>query len=403
MSSDTDVFVARQPIMDRSGRVIAYELLFRDGQVGAARIDDDMRCTTAVIERTMGSIGLTRLAGSKVCFLNCPHDFLFSDFPDVLPAQRFVLEILESVELTPGLARRCRELQGAGFQIALDDVRTLSDDILSFLPSTDIVKIDWPFLDPAESREMVSQLKRAGKVVLAEKIESAEDAEMALQLGCDLLQGYYFAKPQLMSGKRARPPVKAILQIFALVENDAPLSTIAKALRDAPFLVTQLLRLANNSEQPNGKTERISSLRQALSITGSRRLLHWCGLLLYSNREGLDASDDPLVLLAQRRAHFMEHAVDSIPGGKQSLVAGAYLTGMLSLLHAAYHVEQKSFLDELPVSDSIRAAILEGAGVLGKLLSAANLLEAKELDEALGILDRLAVSPSGIRRIIECY
>src|SRR5258708_35903895 len=78
----------------------------------------------------------------------------------------------------------------------------MTDEIRWFLPSVDIVKIDWPFVERAELPGLVSQFKRAGKVVLAEKIESAEDAEHARQLGCDLLQGYYFAKPQILSGKR---------------------------------------------------------------------------------------------------------------------------------------------------------------------------------------------------------
>ncbi|MCP2088970.1 UNVERIFIED_ORG: EAL and modified HD-GYP domain-containing signal transduction protein [Paraburkholderia sediminicola] len=356
-----------------------------------------------MIERAVGSIGLERLAGSKACFLNCPRDFLFSDYPYVLPASRFVLEILESVELTADLSRRCSELRGAGFQIALDDVRSMTDEVRWFLPSVDIVKIDWPFVEREELPELVSQFKRAGKVVLAEKIETAEDAEHARQLGCDLLQGYYFAKPQILSGKRAMPPVKAILHVFDLVGSDAPLGSIARALKETPMLVAQLLRLANSSEQPNGKTERISSLKQALSIAGSRRLLHWCGLLLYVGRDGLPIEDDPLVLLAQRRAHFMEEAIDAMPDGSRSLASAGYLTGMLSLLHVAYHMELRSFVDELPVSDSIRLAILNGGGVLGELLSVATLLERGDVDAATWRLQQLEFPPAGVRKIVECY
>lgn len=400
---DTAVFVARQPIMDRGGRVVAYELLFRDGPTGVGRIDDDLRCTTAVVQRAVGSIGLERLVGSKAAFLNCPHDFLFSDYPNVLPASRFVLEVLESVELTSNLARRCSELRGAGFQIALDDVRGMTEEIRWFLPSVDIVKIDWPFIAREELPELVAQFKRAGKVVLAEKVETVEDADLARELGCDLLQGYYFSKPQIVSGKRAMPPVKAILRVFDLVGSDAPLSSIARELKETPMLVAQLLRLANSSEQPNGKAERISSLKQALTIAGSRRLLHWCGLLLYANRDGLPIGDDPLVLLAQRRAHFMEKALDLLPDGSRPLLATAYLTGMLSLLHIAYHMELRHFVDELPVSDAIREAILDGDGVLGELLTIAGQLERGDGNAATEGLKRLHVAPDEIRKMIECY
>jgi c-di-GMP-related signal transduction protein len=279
----------------------------------------------------------------------------------------------------------------------------MTDEIRGFLPSVDIVKIDWPSVERSVLAELVGQFKRAGKVVLAKKIESTEDAELARQLGCDLLQGYYFAKPQILSGKHAMPPVKAILHVVELVGSDAALGSIAGALRETPLLVAQLLRLANSSEQSNGKTERISSLKQALSIAGSRRLLHWCGLLLYVNRDGLPVADDPLVLLAQRRALFMEEAIEAMEDGSRSLAATAYLTGMLSLLHVAYHMELRSFVEELPVSDSIRVAILGGGGVLGELLSIAEVLERGEVDAARVELQRLAVSPAGVRKVVECY
>ena len=400
---DTAVFVAREPVMDRAGRVVAYELLFRDGPGGVGRIENDLRATTAVVGRALGSIGLERLVGSKAAFLDCPPDFLFSDYPEVLPASRFVLEIQESVELTPALSQRCSELRGAGFQLALGDVRTITDDIRRFLSSVDIVRIAWPFVERAGLPDLVGQLKRAGKVVLAGNVEHAEDAELARQLGCDLLQGYYFAKPQTLSGRRSMPPVKAIFHVFDLVSSDAPLGSIAQALKETPMLAAQLLRLANSSEQPNGKTERISSLKQALSIAGSRRLLHWCGLLLYANRDGLPVEEDPLALLAQRRAHFMEEAIDTLADGPRSLVAAAYLTGMLSLLHIACHMELRTFVDELPVSDSIREALLNGGGVLGELLSIAALLERGDADAAAVRLQPLVVAPARPQTIIECY
>lgn len=167
---------------------------------------------------------------------------------------------------------------------------------------------------------------------------------------------------------------------------------IARALKGAPMLITQLLRLANSSKQPNGKTERISSLKQALSIAGSRRLMHWCGLLLYANAAGLPVEEDPLALLAQRRARFMEKAIDTLVEVPGSLAATAYLTGVLSLLHVACRMELPVFVNELPVSDVIRNALLNGGGVLGELLSIAVLLEEGDAQAAIVRLERLGGS-----------
>jgi c-di-GMP-related signal transduction protein len=99
----------------------------------------------------------------------------------------------------------------------------------------------------------------------------------------------------------------------------------------------------------------------------------------------------------------MEEAIDAMPDGSRALAAAAHLTGMLSLLHVAYHMELRSFVEELPVADSIRVAILSGGGVLGELLSVAALLERGDVDAATVRLQGLADSPAGVRKIVECY
>ena len=66
-------------------------------------------------------------------------------------------------------------------------------------------------------------------------------------------------------------------------------------------------------------------------------------------------------------------------------------------------MELRSFVDELPVSDSIRLAILNGGGVLGELLSVATLLERGDVDAATARLQQLEFSPAGVRKIVECY
>ena len=142
---------------------------------------------------------------------------------------------------------------------------------------------------------------------------------------------------------------------------------------------------------------------QALSKAGSHRLLHWCGLLLYVHRGGLPIEDDPLVLLAQRRAHFRGEAIDAMADGSRSLAAAAQLTGTLSLMRLAYHMELRSFVEGLPVWDFIRVAILNGGGVLGGLLSVPELLELADMDAATVGLQRLTVSPAGVWKVVGCY
>jgi c-di-GMP-related signal transduction protein len=373
-----NVFVARQPIVDRRGRAVAYELLFRNSGTGAERVDDDLLRTAAVVERVLGSIGIEPLLGGKDAFLNCSAEFLYSDYVEVLPAQRFVLEVLESCEFTPGLAERCIELRHAGFRIALDDVREITSAMRAFLPAVDIVKLDWPFIHIDCIGELVAEFKSVGKMVLAEKVEERAECDFALELGCDLMQGYYFAKPAIIAARKSMPPVAAVLRVFHLVTQEAPQAHIARALNDMPLLVVQLLRLANSSSQSRAQTAKVSSVRHALAIAGSRRLLQWCCLLLYANPDGLPVEEDPLALLAERRATFMSIAVAKRNSASGSMQDSAFLTGMLSLLPLACGMDKQSFFDGVAVSDEIKMAILGRTGMLGQLLSAAEHVEQGE-------------------------
>lgn len=385
-SDEEMVFVARQPVVDRRGRAVAHELLFRNSDAATADITDDLLCTAAVVERVLGSIGLESLLEGKDAFLNCSAEFLNSDYVEVLPAKRFVLEVLESCELTPQLADRCNELRQIGFQIALDDIREITPSIRAFLPAVDIVKLDWPFVDSEQIGELIAELKGAKKTVLAEKIESRADRDIALKSGCDLFQGYYFAKPKIISARKTMPPIDAVLKIVALITDEVPQARIARALNDTPVLVAHLLRLANSSSQSRALRAQVSSVEQALAIAGSKKLLQWCCLLLYANPDGLPLEEDPLALLAQRRAAFMSQAVSSTTATNGPLEDIAFLTGMLSLMPVACGVDEKTFLDNIFVTDEIRSAILERHGVLGQLLTASEHLEGGDMHSAQSAL-----------------
>ncbi|MCY0385790.1 EAL domain-containing protein [Robbsia sp. Bb-Pol-6] len=380
----SDVFVARQPVMDRRGALVAYELHLRHAACATAVRDEDFLCSSGVIARALGSFGFDVLLGGSDGHLACSEELLCSATIEVLPAGQFVLEIVEYTTLSAALRERCEKLRQMGFRIALGGVRRLSGDIQTFLPCLDIVKIDWPHVAPYDLPDLVGYFKKKGKQVLAGNVENRLDHEAALELGCDLIQGYYFSKPQLVRAKKALPSGGLVLRVLQLLLDDAEHATVAAALRETPLLITQLLRLANSGEKSQGGANRVSSIKQALAIAGSRRLIQWCCLLLYANPDGLPATEDPLVGLAQRRASLMAKISRKVRVADDRYEQTAYLTGMLSLLHVMYGTDARTFVEELPLAPSIKAAIAYREGELGRLLDIAEHLERGEVRIALG-------------------
>jgi EAL domain-containing protein (putative c-di-GMP-specific phosphodiesterase class I) len=150
-------------------------------------------------------------------FLNLNSQYLVSERPDIgftrdllqaagIPAHRLVIEIIESaVSDQAQLKRFIRYFRELGCLIAIDDFgagHSNFDRIWDLEP--DIVKIDRRMIqDAGRSRRVerilsgiVSLLHEAGSLVVVEGVETEHEALVAIAANADMVQGFYFAKPQ---------------------------------------------------------------------------------------------------------------------------------------------------------------------------------------------------------------
>ena len=189
-----EFFLARQPILDRREDLVAYELLFRHAAVGPADVVDDLAATAAVIEHST-ALGLQNVIGSALGFVNVDEAVLMSEIVEFLPADKVVLEILETVVASAALITRVAELAAMGYTFALDDVVTHSEHLAGLLPHVKIIKIEVTGMATTQLQALSHAFKTAGKILLAEKVETVGEFEICMTLGFDYFQGYYFARP----------------------------------------------------------------------------------------------------------------------------------------------------------------------------------------------------------------
>ena len=360
------VYLGRQPILDRQGALNAYELLFRAGAHNYAEVTNDAQATAQVVARALGGIGVPAVLGAHRGFVNIDRTMLFDDIVHVMPPERFVLEILETVQFDAQLGRRLGELRRGGFQVALDDVTALSDELLAMLPHADIVKIDFLQTERAHLPELAAAMRGQGKTLIAEKVETREDFALARELGFDLFQGYFFARPQVLAAPRNRSPRPGLLRLLALLSRDAGIVELEAELKLNPSVVVQLLRLVNSSAFGLGRN--IASLREAIIATGTRQIARWAQLLLYADSGDLPWRADPLVQLAATRSRFMELAASWMRPADDEFADAAFMTGIFSLVHVLLGTTPKAVLEKLGLAAQIREAIVELRGPLGMLL-----------------------------------
>ena len=385
-SQDSAIFLGRQPILGREQQLLAYELLFRDGAIATANraeVLDGAQATATVIANTFAEFSTNNALGPYRGFINVDSALLFSDLLEVLPPELVVLEILETVPPTPEVVERCAALKAAGFTLAMDDVVQAGEEYRPLFALIDVIKVDIAQLDTAALRALVVQLKPLGKKLLAEKVETADQLALCRELGFELFQGYFFAKPTVVVGKKLTPSQVALLRLLALVMEDADTSAIEQAFKLEPGLTVNLLRLTNSVS--SGLATRITSLRHAITLLGRRQLQRWLQLLIYTSPRA-DAPTSPLLTLAATRGRLMELFAEKVQPGQRDFAEQAFMVGIMSLIPALLGMTMADILEQLPVAPRVRVALLEGNGPLGRLLALATATEqsAQEAtDEAL--------------------
>ena len=390
------LFLGRQPILDREQRLHAYELLFRSGSRNFAEVTDGVQATATVIANAFSELGIEAALGSHRGFINVDEAFLFSDMLELLPRHAVVLEILETVPPTPAVVERCAALKAAGFTLALDDVIQLEPEFADLLALVEIVKVDIQPLSRVQLMQLVMKLKPLGKQLLAEKVDSREQMEQCQKLGFSLFQGYYFAKPTIIAGKKLDHSQLSLMKLMGLLLSDADTAELEAALKPEPGLSINLLRMTNSVGA--GCTEKITTLGHAITVLGRRQLQRWLQLLVFaSGSQG--NTDNPLLMMAATRGRLMELLAGEVRPGDSILSDQAFMAGIMSLMPALVGLPIAEVIAPLSLTANVRDALCDGGGLLGALLHIAECSENGDIAALSKALAELpALSPKAINR-----
>lgn len=370
---DQNIYIGRQPIVDREKQLVAFELLFHAEPSGAEAAAGDFAATANVVVNAFTEFGVQNTLGPHRGFINVGRDLLMSDLPAVLPPARIVLELVENVLPDDEVIQRCKALRAAGYRLALDRVAAFDDRVKKLLPHVHMVKLDIAAIDEATLARLVPALRHLPLLLVADKVDTPERAQHCIDLGFDLFQGYHFAQPEVVSGKRAQPAKLALLRLSHLLLSDAEVDDIENELKQHPDLAYNLMRIVNSVAF--GLARKIDSIGQCIAVLGRAKLTRWVQLLLYSaSRNGNDAAN-PLMQMAATRGKWMETLAQAQRPGDKSYQDVAFMVGILSLLDALLAMPIQEVVDGLNLADEAKAALLTRDGPLGALLK---LIEHKE-------------------------
>ncbi len=343
-------YVAKQPILDRKKRTYGYELLFRSSawQSEAAIVNAD----SATIE-VMTSGFVSSQDGqdqSKRIFINFTEKLLLEGAPRALPPSVTVIEVLENITYSSEVFEELIKLKQEGYLVAVDDFG-FDYQPSKFLDIADIIKVDVLRRSKEEITHLFNLIKNKNALKLAEKVDNQRGYSFMLELGFDLFQGFFFARPENLVCKTIKSSQAAKIRILAALQSsDLELEEIVKLVTSDPSITYRLLRLLNSAAF--GFSMKIESIQHAVALLGATRMRYWLHMIVLSDISTRDKPPE-LFRLALNRGKTLEELASKkmIADNKPETV---FLFGMLSLLDVMLDMPFPLIFKNLPLTDSFQ-------------------------------------------------
>jgi EAL and modified HD-GYP domain-containing signal transduction protein len=385
------VLFARQPILDRSQAVFAYELLFRNGSVDHAEFVDGNLATRSVLLNAYSDNSAPQLLNGKPGFLNVGLSMI-ANLPD-FAVEFLYVEILESEHGLDELDNELERLIRRGFRIALDDFE-MKHYRPELIDAVDIVKLDVLSMTEQELTEAVKVLKSHDVLLLAEKVESYEVFHFCQTLGFDLFQGYFFCRPELVTGHVLNANRKSLFDLLLqLYQPDHDIEGISKIIKRDTVLSYKLLKLVNSSFYRRAAT--VESIDHAVMLLGLVRIRSWATLVCLG-----ELNDKPQELQTES---FMRATMCESIGAHISheMAQKCFSVGMLSCLDAWFDQSLTDLLERLPLTEELNIALTRKEGLLGEILATSiNYIHSKWGDIPRNGIDSLGL---GLEQLASAY
>lgn len=361
------VRIGRRPILDRQQSVFGYQLLYEATDESAAGTITDERAAARNLLGTFLEIGPERIAGQHAVVIRMPASLLTARLLAPFDPARLILELAGETDVSGQLIEGVTFLNASGYRIAVDDYR-FDPKWEPLLPTLSLLKIDCRTLDVERHSPDLDRLRQHGLTLVATQVETLAEFGRFRALGFDLFQGYFFARPHVVSGA---PPGQNQLVLMRLLEklSDArcEIDSLSRLIEQDPVLSYRILRYLNSAAM--GLRRQVDSIHAAVVYVGLERIRNLAMLYAMAGFEGKSAE---LLHTGLVRAALCRSLSEETGTGQPET---AYTTGLLSVLDALLDQPMPSLLEQMPLSADITSTLLSQSGPYGSFLSCVLALE----------------------------
>ena len=366
------VHIGRQPIYDRDGHVVAYELLFRGDSEETEASRRSLYATSQIIVNAFTEFGLEQIVGSRMCFINLTRDFLTGDLPVPFEPGQAVLEIVETVDVDDAVLAGVSRLVDLGYPVSISS-EAAGDGYFELRRLATYIKVDVLERDRERIEATVAELRQfPGVKLIAERAETDAHVELAEWLSFDLFQGHALGRPQVLSIQSLSPSRMRRLELLgALNADDVDLEKVVNIVTGDPGLSFRVLRATNSAA--TGLPRKVSSVRDAVVMLGLTRIRQWVALMLVSDIAE-SATDDQLAT-TMARARLCQIVADRLDLPPDAAFTVGLLAGIAELVSEPI----SELVSHLPLTREVTDALVRGTGRLGQVLAMVRAYEATDV------------------------
>lgn len=362
----SEVFIGRQPILDKNMKLFAYELEFHQG---LSPIEDRINATTELIAKTEQEIGFKSIVGNNTAMISFPKELIGTDVINVLDLpSNIVLEIPNDILKDKKTLSALKEVKSEGTSIALENFVD-DESSIKLANISDFAKIDNEIYTEIKLKQMISQLHEKNIKVIAERVETEEMFNYLKAIGFDYFKGHFFTNPVIINGNKLSANKLSLLQLMSKINDSKTDFYELNQIISLDVALSHKLLLAVNNPMSMIPI-RVESISDALRYMGLKRLKFWINMLLLSQ---IDDVPKELMISALIRARFCELMAET--SGHKVDKDSYFLVGLFSALGAFFKSPIDQIVAEMPLSENVASALLNKQGLMGEALTCLQQIE----------------------------
>ncbi|MFT5511162.1 MAG: EAL and modified HD-GYP domain-containing signal transduction protein, partial [Hyphomicrobiaceae bacterium] len=320
----SQVLIARQPIFDVDLKLHGYELLYRSLD-RTADIDVDAASSQMITVGFM-DIGLTNLVENKLAYLKVSADFLASRDAMALPAARVALEFPGDTSYDAEFLALLDEYRAEGYRLVAG-CGTVTRETLPLLKRSQAIKFDVQALGLDEAARQVGRIAPLQREIIANRVDTEGEFATLEALGVQFFQGFFFAKPKVVSGTRIASSKLTVLRLLAsLYDAEAQVDEISALVSQDVGLSYKLMRFINSAAL--AMPRKIDSIQRAVVFMGLATVKRWASLIVVASIDDKPSELTRTLLVRARLCELLCKEIDIDDPG------AAFTVGLFSGLDA---------------------------------------------------------------------